>query len=204
MRQQAFSKTVLICITLALTLTGCNPVEWVPYQRDPPVSIRDLLIDSASVPPKWRVYNVNSVPHGSSLDIGEEDMMISFVTSNAERVEGGLDHHIYRFRNSALAAHMFKTMKADPIFFVGAEKGSAQPASWQYRSPVADDWGFACSLEYCNAIARYDEFVSILGVSARTTDMTSVELEEVLKAIDKHMTEQLGKRPVLTPADSSK
>lgn len=198
-----YRSMVLCIISATLVLTSCALLA-IPSRRDPPVALRELLIDESALPAGWRAGEVSSIPRGASDDHGDETLMIGFIGPSTLQGHDGAYHLIYRFRNSALAAQVYKTMQNDILFFREAADSGKHPADWQYRSPIADDWRFACEFRGCGAIARYDEFVSVFSASMTTSSMAPAALEAALKAIDQRMAEKLNKTPATAPRGDGK
>lgn len=201
MKCSTLTRILLLSGVLAFVLAGCILTEAIPARRQPPVALQDLLIDLAALPAGWDVYEISSIPRGVSNDIGEESLMIVFSARISPEWRDGAYHLIYRFRNPALAARLYKSMQNDVLFFGEAGDHGKHPADWQYRSPIADDWRFACEFGGCGVIARYDEFVSVFSASMTTPAMTPAALEAALKAIDARMADKLGKTPSTPVAD---
>jgi len=204
MNRSSFYRIALLSGVLVLVLAGCVLTEAIPSRRHPPVALQDLLIDLATLPAGWNTDEISSIPRGASDDIGDESLMIVFSDPIPPLWRDGAYHLIYRFRNPALAARLYRRMQNDIIFFrETGDPNKNDPRYWPYRSPYADDWRFACNFGGCGVIARYDEFVSIFSASMETPTMTPAALEAALRAIDARMADKLGKTPS-TPAAEGK
>ncbi len=204
MKRSTLTRILLLGGVLAFVLAGCILTEAIPTRRQPPVALQDLLIDLAALPVGWDVHEISSIPRGVSNDIGEESLMVVLSARVSPEWRDGAYHLIYRFRNPTLAARLYKRMQNNSLFFPEAGDYRKYPADWQYRSPIADDWRFACDSRGCGVIARYDEFISVFSASMTTPAMTPAALEAALKAIDARMADKLGKKPVVTPTDNLK
>jgi len=204
MNRSPFPRIMLLSGVLAFVLAGCILTEAIPSRRDPPLALQDLLIDLTELPAGWRVYEISSIPGGAPHEIGDENLLIDYVDPSSPQGRDGAYHLIYRFRNPALAARLYKRMQNDVLFFGEAGDHGKHPTDWQYRGPIADDWRFACEFGHCGVIARYDEFVSVFSVSMTTPAMMPAVLEAALKAIDARMADKLGKTPLTTPTPDSR
>ncbi len=200
MTHPRFYRILVLCSVATLVLTSCALIA-IPSHRDPPVALRDLLVDETALPAGWRAGAVSSIPRGASDDHGDETLMIGFSGPPLLQGQDGAYHIIYRFKNPALAARVYIKMQNDVIYFHEAGDNGKYPADWQYRSLVADDWRFACIVGRCGVIARYDEFVSVFSASMTTPAMTPAALEAALKAIDARMADKLGKTSLIPVAD---
>lgn len=201
MRRGWLARILILCSLTMVVLTSCYYLA-VPARRDPPVATRALLLDETALPVGWRAADIYTVRPGAVDHEGDETLQVNFLGPRLPEGQDGAYHHVYRFKNAALAASAFQRMQSDRYFFAEAEDYASHPRNWQYRSPVADDWRFACT-SGCGVIARYDEFVSAFGASMTTPSMTPAALEDVLRAIDQRMVEKLGKA-LLTPVADDK
>ena len=201
MNRSPFPRIMLLSGVLAFVLAGCVLTEAIPARRQPPVVLQDLLIDLAALPAGWDVNEISLIPRDMPVYVGEEGLIIVFSARISPEWRDGAYHLIYRFRNPALAARLYKSMQNDSLFFPEAGDYRKHPTDWQYRSPIADDWRFACDSGGCGVIARYDEFVSVFSASMTTPAMTPAALEAALKAIDARMADKLGKTSLIPVAD---
>lgn len=198
MRPAWLARILIVCSLAMVGLTSCYYLA-IPARRDPPVAARDLLLDETALPVGWRAASVYAIRPGSVDYEGDEALEVEFRGPKLPEGQDGAYHRIFRFKNAALAANAFQRMRSDRYFFAEAEDYASYPYNWQYYSPLADSWRFACAFRGCGVIARYDEFVSVFGTSMTTSAMTPAALEAALKAIDARMADKLGKKPVVTP-----
>lgn len=176
-------------------MSGCSVAEFVPYQREYPVAIQDLLFKETSTSNRWEVLYIEPIHKSSSSNIGVENITMA-LEPVGERNAWVLTHDIYRFRNPADAKRMYQVMLSRRIFFDVANDGLA-PTDWSYVSPFADDWLLVCRdfgvHYYCGAMARYDEFVSVFTTKIHPNHMTIPDFLLALRAIDHQIAEKLKK-----------
>jgi|WetSurMetagenome_2_1015567.scaffolds.fasta_scaffold62056_1 hypothetical protein len=205
MIRRKFHQILILCSVTSVILMGCVQLtKVIPFHREPPVALRDLLVSETALPAGWKAGEVSSIPRGASNDYGDETLQIGFSGPPSLQGQDGAYHLINRFRNPTLAANVYGEMQKDVIFFGETGDHGKHPTDWQYRSPIADDWRFACDSGGCGVIARYDEFISVFSTSMTTPAMTPAALEAALKAIDARIADNLGKKPVATPTKNPK
>jgi hypothetical protein len=77
-------------------------------------------------------------------------------------------------------------------YYFSEEDSWYEPPGWRYRSTEAKEYRVGCTKqpvsqrrgETCQAIARYDRYVSVFKVHTDDTDVSYAELERILRAID--------------------
>lgn len=200
MKRRWFVRVMILCSLTMVGLTSCYYLA-IPAHRDLPVAARDLLLDERALPVGWRAGDVYAIRPGSADYEGDEAVEVEFRGPRLSEGQDGAAHRVYRFKNATLAAKAYQRMQSNILFFADANDNYRHPEGWQYRSPIADNWRFACAFHGCGVIARYDEFVSVFGASLTTSAMTPAALEAALRAIDARMADKLGKTPSTPAAD---
>lgn len=201
MKRGWLARILILCSLTMVVLTSCYYLE-IPARRDPPVAARDLLLNETALPVGWRAADIYTIRPGAADHEGDEALEVELRGPRLPEGQDGAYHRVFRFRNATLAANAYQRMQSDTLIFAEAEDYARHPEDWQYRSPAADEWRFACAYNGCGVIARYDEFISVFGASMTTPSMTPAALEDALKAIDARMTDKLGKKPVATPTSN--
>ncbi len=202
MKSARWPSVLVVGTSLLLILTSCYYLE-PPVQRDPPVAARDVLLEVTDLPAGWRAGDVYTIRPGSAASEGDEALELEFGGPGSPGQQDGAVHRIYRFKNVSLAARAYPRMQRSILFFLEADDDRRHPPDWSYRSPLADDWRFACASYGCGVIARYDEFISVFSARLTTSSMTAEAWEAVLRAIDRRMADKLGKAEA-TPASVSR
>jgi len=131
------------------------------------------------------------------LDWGDENLTVELQPSgHGDR--GFAHHYVFKFRNEASAMYGRFWIQRQGHLFPSGQESRKIPVEWTYRSPIADDWHFACTdyskTTWCTAMARYDEYISVFDTIMSPEYMTLKDLEGVLKAIDERMARNLGKQ----------
>ncbi|MBC7264520.1 MAG: hypothetical protein H5T64_09245 [Chloroflexi bacterium] len=205
-------KITLGCLVLLLLVCGLPVTLWAlpsllpPTVRTPPVDMRDLMVDATPFPPDWRVVRgPEPQPERSSLDWGDENLSVGLQPTGDR---GFASHYVFKFRNEAAAMYGHFWILRQGVLFP-SHRESKIPAEWTYRSPIADDWRFACvdygqgKRMWCAAMARYDEYISVLNTTVSSEYMTLKDLEGILRAIDERMAQCLGKLLPTAPAGTA-
>jgi len=201
MRRGRLSRILVSCGMTMLILTSCYYFA-IPARRDPSVVTRDLLLDETALPAGWSAGDLYTIRPGTAGYEGDEALVVEFRGPRLPEGQDGAYHSIFRFKNATLATNAYKRMQGDILFFGEAEDNNRHPENWQYRSPNADGWRFACADHGCGVIAQYDEFISVFSTAMTTPSMTPAALEHALKAIDQRMAEKLSKKPAATPTSN--
>lgn len=209
-------KITLGCLVLLVFACGLPVTLWAlpsllpPTVRTPPVDMRDLLVDATVFPSGWRVVEKpERYPERSSLDWGDENLTIGLEPKLQPVDHQAFAYHsVFKFRNEASAMYGHFWILRQGVLFP-SHRESKIPAEWTYRSPIADDWRFACvdygqgKRMWCAAMARYDEYISVLNTTVSPEYMTLKDLEGVLRAIDERMARNLGKLLPTAPAGTA-
>ncbi len=202
MKQARRLNSLIVAGSLLLLLSSCYYLE-PAVQRDPPLTAQDLLLEVTDLPAGWRtVWHVYKLEPRNVA--GYEALVLEFRGPRLPEGQDGAGQTVYRFKNASLAASAYPRMQQDPMSFSDADDNRPHPAGWSYRSPLADDWRFACDGNGCGVMARYDEFISTFSTSMTTSSMTPQALEAVLRAIDRRMAEKLGGQGTATPTRTSR
>jgi len=134
------------------------------------------------------------MPPRSELDWGDENLVIQLQPpGHGDR--GFAYHYVFKFRNAASAMYGHFWIQRQGHLFPSGQESRQIPAEWTYRSPIANDWQFACinygKTTWCTAMARYDEYISVFDTIMSPEYMTLNDLEKVLRAIDERMARYL-------------
>ncbi len=209
-RKAAFSCALKGCgMILISLLTGvvCLAIYVWPQPRKTQVSLYDLLVEPEAFPSGWtleRDLEWISLPEKAIVDDfrAAEGVIRLWVPPGCPNPPvysqppfcRSAWHMILRYRNSIQAAEAF--YRDLPGAFRGISKWEV-PEGWNYQSPVADRFRFACTKEcpwgggcppsgryiYCSAIGQYDEFISVLDIPM-VGNIALNEVEVILRAID--------------------
>jgi hypothetical protein len=162
--------------------------------------IEDLLVDVADFPPNWYVNAPPApMPHyDGAITTQEEDIHLGFRAKSPTHIGAG--QTIYRFGAQWLAAAEYSEQL--PIWFNSNSVASLTP--WEtpeelpHRSPVADQFHFACHRTtlgpnlVCLAMGQYEEYLVVFNTHIAEDYMTFADLEGILLAIDERMALYLG------------
>jgi hypothetical protein len=161
----------------------------------------DLLTDVTDMPAGWHVLaGPSPVPRKLDFDAMESGQ-IQFQRGSYYPIA---THEVFRYYNSLAARadlSSVQTVKfASPFFRVEW----ATPPGWSYKSPIAEDFRFACAptdevmgdpdfagLTDCSSVARYGEFISVFYAPVSKDMMSFGDIERVLRAIDSKMARYL-------------
>jgi hypothetical protein len=186
----------------------CSPAScWLFHIFEPPAperafEIEDLLVDVSDFPANWYVNAPPApMPHcDGAITTQKEDIHIGFRAKSPTHIAAG--QTVYRFGARWLAAAEYSDRL--PIEFNSNSVASLTP--WEtppelpYRSPVADQFHFACHVNavltpqtVCAAMGQYEEYLLISHSIMDPEYMTFADLERILVAIDERMALYLGK-----------
>lgn len=186
---------LLACVAVA---TLCAVSLW-PKTRTPPVDMGDLLIDVSVFPRGWHVsFGPRSTPE---RERGErESLYTEFSYEGLEPGVVGACHKVFRYRNELNVAAVYSPFLQDEFSNSYMVTPWAVPEQWEYESPIADRFEFACgevdilgSIWRCEAVAQYDEYISVFYTLVPPEYMTLQDLERILVAIDELMANHLEK-----------
>ncbi len=185
----------------------CSPAScWLFHLFEPPApdrafEIEDLLIDVSDFPPNWYVNAPPApMPHyDGAITTQEEDIRVGFSAKSPTLIVAG--QTVYRFGAQWVAAAEYSEQL--PIEFNSNSVASLTP--WEtpeelpYRSPVADQFHFACHTStlgpnvVCEAMGQYEEYLVVFHTHIAEEYMTFADLEVILVAIDERMASYLEK-----------
>lgn len=192
----ALGLVVPVFVCLAMTTLYVVPRVW-PMRRTPPVPTSDLMLDISAFPENWW-------SSGAPADFivrlhGEREcVQAQFFPEGSDRRIYGAYHRVFRYRNEVDALYIYY------LDFYGGEflpwhmvTQWAVPEEWSYESPVADRLKFACGEVdmsplgpprwECEAVAQYDEYVSVFHTELDPDYMTLQDVERILVSIDERM-----------------
>jgi hypothetical protein len=158
--------------------------------------MHDLIVDATIFPPGWRIVRgPEPYPERSELAWGDENLVVGLQPTGDK---GFASHYVFKFRNEASAMYDHFWILRQGFLFPSGRESKEISAEWTYRSPIANDWQFACT-DYgktvrCTAMARYDEYISVFDTTTSPELMTLKDLEGILRAIDERMAKSLGKQ----------
>ena len=183
-----------VLVAFLILVLSCVVVNWLSGARETPVDMRDLVVDVSAFPEGWVVQiGPYHPPKGKNLAGELEATIVQF-----ERPPGSLvtSHRVLRYRNGLQAAVAFYTTDEFAVRDYNLTPWEV-PEGWNYESPTADRFRFACAeLEVwdrfvsCRAVAQYDEYVSVFSAHI-SLQLTPEEVEPILRAIDERMDRYL-------------
>ncbi|MBC7261641.1 MAG: hypothetical protein H5T63_06475 [Chloroflexi bacterium] len=196
MRKRLVVVSVLLLLA-GLVLLGIS-LENCRARPEPEVRAVDLLVDISAFPLGWFVQGGPISAHDNFHILEHEDARdyasVGFAPPEAKfPYEVTASQTIWNFGNSVYAAIEFYT-RFRP-------EGPTTPKvlqGWSYHSKAANRFRLYCTHRTgyvrCVAIAQYGPFISLFSAPIGAAyNMTTEDLERVLKAIDERMAQRLGK-----------
>jgi hypothetical protein len=191
--------TVILMVCVA-AVSACTALSSQPVTRTPAVDTYDLMLDLSVSPSGWTACaGPEPLP---KRERGEtESLLVWFCPPDFDGV-GGTHQEMYKYRNELEATWAYNPeFQAREFPTYNMTTPWAVPDEWSYQSPVADQFRFACGEQdsgpylttVCVAIARYDEYVSVLVTHPSRDNVTLDEVERLVMAIDERMAQHLGK-----------
>jgi hypothetical protein len=188
----------LLFACVSAMIVGAAISVW-PKTRTPPVDTLDLMLDLSVFPNEWDLC-LGPAPLPKREQGERESLHVGFCPEDFEGIGGSL-HRVYRYRNEVDAAILFHLE-----FSGGGFPKWHMTSPWivpeelAYESSVADRFKFACGevdalgrRGICQAVAQYDEYISVFIVHLSPDNMTLQDVERILVAIDEQMALHLGK-----------
>jgi hypothetical protein len=129
-----------------------------------------------------------------------ESLLVWFCPPDFDGV-GGTHQEVYKYRTELEASWEYeREFQAREFPKYNMISPWALPEEWSYESPVADQFTFACGepelrpyeATVCVAVARYDEYISVLVTHPTPDGITLGEVERLVRAIDERMALYLG------------
>ena len=213
MRRQAILFSILLGVLLLATV-NCSMVPQVPWPIPAPTptpkvrdfALRELFIDLTTLSPDCRIYE-GPMPLSYEENAGAEEALFAWFHCYhpPEPPDGGM-YAIYRFRDSQTAAKRYRNLAAGWWFYNADRVTPYEVPDWmQYRSPVANQFRFACAdfyggypkvrSERCVAVGQYEEYVAAFSISISPPESMgdhAMLLEQILQAIDERMAHFLA------------
>jgi hypothetical protein len=154
----------------------------------PSASIESMLVDVSDFPDGWKVDYV--LPITGSNDWGKENIMMGV---NLAPEQGYAHQYVYRFHNVFEAMYAQHFLREDLLLIKGNKTDFLV-----YKSPTANDWIMNCTDTtmkgiWCETLARYDDFIVCVSISAASKRLTPEQLEKVLQSVDRRMEKELMK-----------
>jgi hypothetical protein len=197
-RDRTWTRVATVLVWAAVA-TACSALRVCPVRRAAPVEMYDLMLDLSVLPDGWKVCaGPGPIP---KRERGEtEALLVGFCPPDFEGI-GGTHQEIYRYGNELVAASVYnREFQAREFPKHNMIVPWAVPEEWSYQSPVADHFKFACGetgsphqVTVCAAVARYDEYVSVLVTHPIPDNITLEQVEGLLIAIDERMEFYLRK-----------
>ena len=196
-----------VCLVLLLTYMA---LMRMPNPRTKRIDLDDLMVTRADFPQGWAASGGGPITKREHQEGSQENQSASFRPESLGWMDPlGALHTVYRYRNPYQAMDAY-FQEHRGLYQVRRDTSAwTVPPDWSYRSPIADQFEFACAhisnIVYsgttCIAKARYDEFISVFSAELGSPYLTHADLERVLRAIDERMARALGKPlpPSLTP-----
>lgn len=195
-------KGIWLCVLLmigitTLLLTACLGGDSFPTPRS--FATQELLIEPALMPSGWYV---SSSAQAALNKWGQHDG--AFIQFDVHAPYGGLaQHQLYRFFDNIQAGYEFQDRMGEEYFTSGVIVDWHEPIQLPYRSQGAQQFRLACAdyavqvpsgrMTLCEAMAQYDEYVSIFNTHIIEGYMSYDDLGRILKAIDEKMARYLSK-----------
>lgn len=185
-------------LLLILILVGCyyKPPRPAPPRNFP---VSDLVIGLEQMPAGWYVFE-----HVRPSDEKYAQLDSAYIELDARVKYGGIAFHkIYRFPNDLQASLRFDSRVEDtylpPPHTIN---GWDVPEELAAKSLVADAFKVACAdsavaipsgrQRYCIAIARYEEYLSILKSDIIDGYMSYADFARLIKFMDDRMAARLS------------
>ena len=159
-----------------------------PNNRKVEIDISQLLVTASDFPSGWKADGIPQPASGDEFDWGKENIFSGFHTIDGQ---GFAYQYVYKFRNEAAAEYGFFWIKQQG--YLTPPTNGKVPTKWKYKSSIADEWLFGCSVgsRVCTLLARYDEFIISFDVSINSENMTFDDLEYIIKVIDENISNYL-------------
>lgn len=188
-----------LLVTCTVVIAGPQALRTWPKSRTPQIDMYDLMLDLSVLPDGWRIC-AGPEPVVRRERGERESVSVWFCPPGFDGV-GGTHQEVYRYRNEFDAGILYNLDFLHREFPRGNMIAPwAVPDEWSYQVAVADRFTFACGepdlgmvVHVCTAVAKYDEYISVLVAHPTPDNTTLEEVEGFLIAIDERMALYLGK-----------
>ncbi len=179
---------ILMISVILLLISFCSPVitflEPSPPQRS--FDLNDLLISQESVSSTWLSFTP-FYPSGDDL-VTKEFTAVRFGV-----IDGGVKKYlaeqaVYRYVTSGTAQRVFddrvKPRNTRALYPI---------QEWNYQSTIAEQTTFGCDhktladVTYCEWAGNYEEFIIVFNTKMIDSEMSLIDMEKIIKAIDEKM-----------------
>jgi hypothetical protein len=189
-------RLMLMMTAAAVTLlsTACRYLEPRAPQRS--FTPEDLLVDQNVIPSVWETFGL-VFPAGDDL-CTTECASIQFGVAGRD-LPIQTEHAVYRYLSVGIAQRTF-----EKVYLPRAGRLES-PSEWTYTSPAADRSFFGCydwagrATPVCEWAACYEEYIVVFWVRVTPGEVSLVDIERVVEAIDERMATYLGKTSTSTP-----
>jgi hypothetical protein len=177
----------MISVTLLL-ISFCTPIITF-LEPSPPLrsfDLNDLLISQESVSSKWLSFTP-FYPSGDDL-VTKESTAIRFGVIDGEVKNYLAEQAVYRYVTSGTAQRVFndrvKPRNTRALYPI---------QEWNYQSSIAEQTTFGCDhkalddVTYCEWAGNYEEFIIVFNTKMIASEMSLIDMERIVKAIDGKM-----------------
>ena len=200
----------LACIPALLVcgiLAACTWLFTEPGKREPPVDMRELVVEASAFPLGWEpsdsFEDPRPIPEKALVeDYSAEQGFYRRLVARGVRIPSGVTawHRVLEYRNEWQAMASFYLNGTGAFYAFSRLTPYAEPEGWSYRSPISDHFLFGCAdfethvgvETICVALARYGQFVSVFETDMHPEAMTLDDVERLLRSIDERMESQLN------------
>lgn len=179
---------ILLTAIISSSLTACGLRIWEPSAPQRSFNSEQLFLEEYPIPSTWKVYGPTSLV-GDDL-CGAECVSLGFRETNPS-LSGYAGHNIYRYHTIGIAQRTFEKVYLSPL------KLSGTVNEWTYESSLADRSHFSCNyiagniIFICEWAGQYEEYIVLFYAQIGPGEMSLAGMEDVVKAIDLHMSENL-------------
>jgi hypothetical protein len=202
-----FRTTCLVAVftLLSIMLLGLYACNMASPKRT--FAVEDLLLDSRELPEDWAVLSVSDRPivhfgHDEAIE-----MIFYYVPDSTQPNKGRITISQHRSERRAEQAYTRQERGDFNEDHRSITRPLFVPENFEFISTTADQSQFGCHgsrLEglfpeqtRCTYLARYNKFVVYLGITIERAGQpiaTAEEVERLVIAIDRQMTQHLGNK----------
>lgn len=170
----------------------------LPKTRRVGVDMNDLVVDVSCFPQGWYSWvGPYQIPDSEKGE--EESVYVEFHHEEVATDVVGAGQRVFRYANERNSGAAFPELVQHYFLSWYMATPWAPPEDWTYQSGVADRFEFACGevallRRYwrCQAVAQYDEYISVLFAELHPEYMTLGDVERLVAAVDARMALHLG------------